>query len=262
MGPSASICEIIATVQGCFSNVAIVPAARQAYEGPNMKRILAVATSNATELNGKKTGLWLSELTHFLAVVVDAGFAYDLASPLGGKVPLDEKSLATLEKDPVNVRFMKDPAFTAQLEASLEASAVDPARYAAIYLAGGHGTMWDFRQSGDLQRVITALYSAGKHVTAVCHGVAGLVDATDATGKVIVKDRRVTGFSNFEDRLGGTKKLMPYLLEDALKGNGAKYHKNVIPFTERVEVDGVLITGQNPQSARAVRVALVGQLKG
>ena len=57
----------------------------------------------------------------------------------------------------------------------------------------------------------------------------------------------MTGFSNVEDSLAGVKKLMPFLLEDALEQQGAVYKKNLVPFTERVEVDGQLMHGQNPQ---------------
>jgi putative intracellular protease/amidase len=95
----------------------------------------------------------------------------------------------------------------------------------------------------------------------VCHGVSGFVDSVDDKGNVIVKGKVVTGFSNLEDTIGGTKSLMPFLLEDALKKSGGNYKKNLIPFTSRVEVDGKLITGQNPLSAKGVGVALVGQLQ-
>jgi putative intracellular protease/amidase len=227
-----------------------------------MRKILAVATSDATVLNGKKTGLWLSELTHFLDVIDRAGFTFDLASPLGGKVPLDEKSVTPGElKEPVNARFLADPTFVAKLENSLKCSEVDPTQYVALYLAGGHGTMFDFRQSADLQRIITALYSADRFVSGVCHGVSGFVDSVDARGERIVRGKDVTGFSNMEDTLAGTKKLMPFLLEDALKESGGNYKKNLLPFTNRVEVDGKLITGQNPQSARGVGEAMVQALK-
>ncbi len=226
-----------------------------------MAKILAVATSDATELNGKKTGLWLSELTHFLDVIDQAGFSYDIASPRGGKIPLDEKSIEGMMKDPVNARFMNDPAFQGQLEGSLRLSDVDAAQYTAIYLAGGHGTMFDFRQSPDLQRILTEMHGAGRYLTGVCHGVSGLVDAKDAGGGLIVSGKAVTGFSNVEDTLAGVKKLLPYLLEDELKRCGADYKKNLLPFTERVEVDGQLITGQNPQSAKAVGQRLVEQLR-
>lgn len=226
-----------------------------------METILAIATNNATRLNGHTTGLWLSELTHFLDVVVRAGYGYDIASPEGGKIPLDEKSVEPAQlRDPVNARFMADRSFVEKLESSLKCSDVDPARYVALYLSGGHGTMFDFRQSASLQKLITAFHDAGKHLTGVCHGVSGLVDAVDGKGRLIVEGRVVTGFSNIEDALAGSKRFMPFLLEDELEKNGAKYRKNILPFTRRVEVDGKLITGQNPQSARGVGVALVERL--
>lgn len=226
-----------------------------------MTKILAISTSNATELNGKKTGLWLSELTHFLDVIRDAGYEFDLASPLGGKIPLDEKSVDSFRKDPVNARFMDDPNFVKMLEGSLRCDEVDPSQYVALYLAGGHGTMFDFRQSPDVQRLITELYSAGGFLSGVCHGVAGFVDSVDSAGQTIIRGKRVTGFTNVEDRLAGTLHLMPFLLEDELKRSGAHFEGNLIPFTSRVEVDGRLITGQNPQSARAVGVKLVEALR-
>jgi hypothetical protein len=75
-----------------------------------------IATSADPSLKGKKTGLWLSELTHFLDVIVKAGWEFDVASPRGGKIPLDEGSATDSQlKDPVNARFMKDPRFVAQL---------------------------------------------------------------------------------------------------------------------------------------------------
>lgn len=121
--------------------------------------------------------------------------------------------------------------------------------------------MFDFRQSADLQKLITRLYSDKRFVSGVCHGVSGFIDSVDAQGNRIVKGRSVTGFTNFEDLLGGTKKLMPFLLEDELKKGGAVFKKNLIPFTSRVEVDGRLITGQNPQSARAVGAKLLEGLR-
>lgn len=227
-----------------------------------MTRVLAIATNNNAELHGKRTGLWLSELTHFLDVIEKAGIAYDIASPLGGKIPLDEKSAASLTSDPINARFMADPKFVDALEHSMKCADVDASRYDAIYLSGGHGTMFDFRQSPDLQRVITELAGAGRYLTGVCHGVAGFVDSVDPRGAVIVKGKRVTGFSNIEDTLAGVKDALPFLLEDALEASGADYHKNLVPFTSRVEVDGTLITGQNPQSAKEVGEKLVEHLRG
>lgn len=227
------------------------------------QKILAIATNDATLINGKKTGLWLSELTHFLEIVDKAGYGWDLASPRGGKIPLDEGSATAKQlADPANAYFMAKPEFRAALEDSKAVADVDPSQYVAIYLAGGHGTMFDFRQSSDLQQVITTLHTQNAWLTGVCHGVAGFVDSVDRSGGRIVTGKAVTGFSNFEDLLARSKAFMPFLLEDALKQSGAHYKKNWLPFTNRVEVDGRLITGQNPQSAKGVGEALVRALSG
>src|SRR5262249_5177138 len=104
-----------------------------------MPKILTIATNSSPLLHGKPSGLWLSELTHFLEQVVQAGYDYDLASPLGGKIPIDErrKSLARqLESDAVNARFMAQPAFVACLERSLPCSELTAEPYAALYLSG------------------------------------------------------------------------------------------------------------------------------
>jgi hypothetical protein len=84
-----------------------------------MQKILVVATNDASIINGKRTGLWLSELTHFLEVVDRAGLGHDLCSPRGGKIPLDESSVTPKQlADPANARFMQRREFTAALENS------------------------------------------------------------------------------------------------------------------------------------------------
>ncbi|PIL86685.1 type 1 glutamine amidotransferase domain-containing protein, partial [Acinetobacter baumannii] len=45
------------------------------------------------------TGLWLTELTHFYDVASAAGYEMDFVSPLGGQVPLDERSLKSIYLD-------------------------------------------------------------------------------------------------------------------------------------------------------------------
>lgn len=226
-----------------------------------MRKILTVATNSDPTLHYGKTGLWLSELTHFSDVFSQAGFIVDVASPKGGVIPLDTHS--TTEKqlaDEANVRFLADERLAASLKDSLAVADADCEAYEAIYLAGGHGTMWDFRASPELQAAITAFYSAGKVVSAVCHGVAGLVDSVDADGARIIAGKAITGFSNMEDRLARTLKEMPFRLEDALKEAGADYKKNWVPFTSRVEVAGNVFTGQNPQSAKALAERVLAAL--
>ena len=56
-------------------------------------------------------------------------------------------------------------------------------------------------------------------------------------------------------------KNVPYELESRLKDLGADYHNALIPFTSRVEKDGLFITGQNPMSAGPAANALIKALQ-
>lgn len=128
-------------------------------------------------------------------------------------------------------------------------------------MSGGHGVMFDYRQSPELQKKITEFNDAGKLLASVCHGTGAFTDSKDGKGNLIIKGRRLTGYSTLEERLGSSYSAMPYLLEPEFAKNGAIYKKAWIPFTNHVEEDGNLITGQNPQSARGVAKAVLNYLK-
>jgi putative intracellular protease/amidase len=54
---------------------------------------------------------------------------------------------------------------------------------------------------------------------------------------------------------------VPFNLEEEMKKRGADYSKAKKPFDTYVVEDGLLITGQNPGSARAVGEAVVKKLQ-
>lgn len=118
-----------------------------------------------------------------------------------------------------------------------------------IYLAGGHGAMFDFPDNATLQTLIKDHYENNKVVGAICHGVCGLLNVKLSNGEYLVKDKKVTGFSWFEEGLAGKKKLVPFDLESALKERRADYKKSLIPMMPEVVTDGNLITGQDPFSS-------------
>ncbi|NOT90536.1 MAG: type 1 glutamine amidotransferase domain-containing protein [Ferruginibacter sp.] len=191
-----------------------------------------------------------------------AGCRVDIASPLGGNIPLDvsKHSFDKQMKDSSNAKFMRIPYLTFSLKNSLSISKIYAQDYEAIYLAGGHGAMFDFRQSESLQSKLTEFHSANKILSGVCHGVAGFIDTKDKSGNHIVKNKKVTGFSNFEDKLAEAIEHLPFLLETDLKQAGAIYRKSLIPFMARVETEYNFITGQNPASAKGVGKAVVKML--
>lgn len=221
-----------------------------------IKPVLCVVTSHPIRGDtGEPTGFAMVELTHPLDVFGKAGIPVEIASVRGGHPPIDFFDLS----DPVNDRFWHDAPFREALAHSLVLSEVDPARYSAVFFAGGHGTMWDFADSAAVQRVIRAIYEAGGIVSAVCHGPAALVNATLADGRHLVAGKRLAAFTDDEEAEVKYTHVVPYLLASTLKQRGA-LHQPAPNWTANVVVDGRLITGQNPASAHGVGEAIVEQL--
>ncbi len=222
------------------------------------RKILVVVTSNDHfGSTAETTGYWLGEVSHFYDVAIKSGFEIDFASPLGGSPPVDEGSMQL--KDPVNVRFLADTAAIQKLEHSLTAAQVNPDDYAAIYFAGGHGPMWDLVDNEDFHSLSRAIYERGGVVSAVCHGPVALLNLRLSDGTSILDGKRATGLANIEERLTGKAKKVPFLLQTEMKKRGARYHRG-FPFASHVEVDGRLVTGQNPKSTRAVAQKVVALL--
>jgi putative intracellular protease/amidase len=217
-----------------------------------LKPVLFVVTSHGTKgSTGQPTGYYLGEVTHPLAELKDAGIPVEFASIQGGEPPVDGLEL----DDKVNARFWNDAGFREAMKHTLKLGQVDPARYSAIYFAGGHGAMWDFPASPDVARITQTVYEQGGIVAAVCHGPAALVDVKLADGSYLVAGKRVSAFTNEEENAVGLSGVVPFLLADKLKEDGA-LHEAAPMWTSKVIVDGRLITGQNPQSAAGVGAAI------
>ncbi|MEO5958680.1 MAG: type 1 glutamine amidotransferase domain-containing protein, partial [Opitutaceae bacterium] len=179
----------------------------------------------------------------------DKGYAVDIASPLGGAAPVDPGSLtAADDTGSAAARFQADGAAQALIASTTALAAVDPASYAAVFVAGGHGAMWDLPEDLDLARAISSVDARGGVVAAVCHGPAGLVSARRGDGSAVVAGRRVAVFTDAEESAAGLTEVVPFLLESRFRELGAV----VVPaplWADNAVRDGNLVTGQNPASA-------------
>lgn len=217
-----------------------------------IKPVLCVVTSHPIKGDsGQATGFWLSELTHPLAVLRDAGIPTELASVRGGQPPVDGFDLS----DEINARFWGDSEFRSALANSLSLADVDAGRYSGVFFAGGHGTMWDFADSPAVQGVTREIYEAGGVVAAVCHGPAALVNVKLNDGSYLVAGRRLAAFTDEEEAEVQATNVVPFLLASTLKKRGAS-HQGAPNWSANVVVDGRLVTGQNPASAHGVGEAL------
>lgn len=222
----------------------------------SIKPVLIVMTSHGTKgENGDPTGFFLGEVTHPLAVLEAAGIPVAFASIQGGEPPVDGLDL----DDETNRRYWHNHTFRAAIRSTQKLADVDPADYSAIFFAGGHGAMWDLPGNAAVNDATRAVYEAGGLVGAVCHGPAALVDVTLADGRYLVDGRRVSAFTDAEEKAVGLDHVVPFLLASRLVERGAD-HQPADDWTPQVVVDDRLITGQNPQSAAGVGEALRDRL--
>ncbi|GAA4474703.1 type 1 glutamine amidotransferase domain-containing protein [Rhodococcus olei] len=216
------------------------------------KRILNVVTNvGHYDDPAHPTGLWLSELSHAWRVFEQHGFDQTLVSPAGGRSPLEPRSLKFPNYDRTAKAWRADPARMALLETTAGPEGINAADYDAIFFTGGHAVMYDFPDSAGLQRITREIYERGGVVASVCHGYCGLLNTRLSDGSHLVAGRKVTGFARQEEVLARVNKLVPYNAEDEMKKRGALYTKAKLPFVSYTVVDGNLVTGQNPGSARA-----------
>eukprot|EP01025_Chloroclados_australasicus_P055806 TRINITY_DN6850_c0_g1_i1.p1 TRINITY_DN6850_c0_g1~~TRINITY_DN6850_c0_g1_i1.p1 ORF type:complete len:236 (-),score=37.30 TRINITY_DN6850_c0_g1_i1:298-1005(-) len=217
------------------------------------KRILILTTSHSTlGDSGQTTGSWAEELAAPYYLFKDKGYVVDIASVKGGKVPMDEASFQEDFVTPYVTKMQGDKKLQKQLDKSLKLEKVKADNYVAIYLPGGHGTVFDLPDNEKLQSLLATMYQQDKVISAVCHGPSGLVNAKLSDGTPIIQGKNVAGFSNTEEVAVGKDKYVPFLLEDKLKERGGKYVK-VDDWQPHAIRDGKLVTGQNPASS--VRVA-------
>ena len=176
------------------------------------------------------------------------GAAVTVASPKGGEPPLDPKSDNTDGQTEATERFKKDRAAQTVLASTVKLADVRVDDYDAIFYPGGHGPMWDMPDNPTSIALIEAFVKADKPVGAVCHAPVALVNVRGKDGKYLVEGKRVTGFTNTEEEAVGLTAVVPFLLEDRLKERGGIFSKaaNWVPY---VQVDGKLVTGQNPASS-------------
>lgn len=215
------------------------------------KRILHVVTNvGHYDDADHPTGLWLSELTHAWHVFEEAGYEQTLVSPAGGKVPLEPRALKFPNIDKTAKAWLEDPAKMALLESTLSPDQVDSAAYDAIYFTGGHAVMYDFPDSEGLQRITRELYERGAVVSSVCHGYCGLLNTKLSDGSYLIAGKQLTGYAWREEELAKVDELVPFNAEKIAKERGGHYEKAKLPFVPYAVVDGNLVTGQNPASAK------------
>jgi putative intracellular protease/amidase/sugar lactone lactonase YvrE len=220
-----------------------------------MTKVLIVTTSHDRfeGANTHPTGVWMEEFALPYLELLKNGIEMTIASPKGGAMPVDPRSLPTPDQE---------KAWQSAIAASkqtINLSEVASTEFDAIFLPGGHGPMFDLPDNPDLQRLLREFHDAGKIIAAVCHGPVGLVGAMLSDGTPLVKDKVLTSYTYSEEITAKLDQEVPFILEQRLRDLGAIFIADENK-ADHVERDGNLITGQNPNSSASIARALVTAL--
>lgn len=220
-------------------------------------RILMIVTSHDKMGDtGHKTGIWLEELAAPYFRFRDAGADITLASPKGGQPPLDPNSQVPDALTDATKRFEGDETAQKAFANTVKLDGLKADDYDALFYPGGHGPLWDLAKDTKSIALIEAFVAQDKPVAAVCHGPAAFVNAKTKDGKPLVAGKKVTGFTNDEEKAVGLEKVVPLLIEDEFTKQGGLYERGDM-WASYAVVDGKLVTGQNPASSEAAADAVV-----
>jgi putative intracellular protease/amidase len=224
-----------------------------------MPKVLLVLTSVDKYPDGSPTGWYLPEAAHPYMKFKQAGFDIEWAS-ITGTATCDPSSIDASKDDKECMDFIKE-AIAGASQTKLDD--VDTGAYDAVLFVGGFGTMWDFPESAACEKVIKAMYAAGKVVAAVCHGPI-VFKNIEVDGVHILKGKEVTGFTNAEENAMGKYAVVsepsgPGSCEDVLAAKGALFKDGGV-FEANVCIAGNIYTGQNPPSAGPLAEAVVAAL--
>lgn len=202
------------------------------------------------------TGFWADEFVAPYRLLLEAGHDVTIATP-GARVPVVDQASLGDDLGPELRAYLEK---VDELESPARLEDVDPAAYDAVFIPGGHGPMQDLAVNPDIARILAAMLpDTGKVVASLCHGPAAFLAAGDADGNWLFKGRKLTAFTDDEEKQAGLADNAPWLLEDRLRAGGANFESGTA-WASHVVVDGNLITAQNPASAEAAGQALLSLL--
>lgn len=236
---------------------------------PAKGKILMVASSPTTsQQTGWPIGFWAAELTHPLRVFQEAGYDVELVSTEGGDLMMDGYSNPTdasgySAHDVITLGYIQQESFNNMLKGTKKLTEVNAADYDAIFLVGGQGPMYTFKDNKDLEKLFVTFYEAGKPSAAVCHSTTLLLDAKKSNGELLVKGKIWTGFADAEEEFADQAvgmKIQPYRIETEAKKLTGTTFKVAAPFSSYAIQDGNLITGQQQNSGAAAAEMVVKQL--
>lgn len=224
------------------------------------KRVLFVASNPAVSpVTGWPVGVWIAELAHPWHIFAEAGYAMDVATPLGGAVEIDAFSDPRHESgysahDFLSLGFLSSPSHAAVLGTTLNLATVDIRSYDAVFFVGGQAPMITFPGNAVMQTAVRTAWESGLVVAIVCHATCLLLDTRLSDGTLLADGKTWTGFADAEEDYADSfvgQRFQPFRIETEARNNAATTFITGGLFRPFAVRDGRLITGQQQFSGAA-----------
>ncbi|GAB4233820.1 MAG: type 1 glutamine amidotransferase domain-containing protein [Ekhidna sp.] len=227
-------------------------------EYPKEKILFVVSNAHYYGESHINTANHFAEIVFAYDVFEKEGYQVDFVSPEGGAIPL-----GYIYSDTLLIQYLYNEDFMNQLERTMNPKHVVPEEYKAIFYAGGGAAMFNVPSDAAIQQLAMDIYEKQDGiVSAVCHGTAGIANLKMQDGSFLVSGRRVNGFPDlFENKEAEYFQQFPFSIEEQVKANGGVFNYSEEGWDGYLEIDGRLITGQDPTSSALVAKAVVKSLK-
>jgi len=225
------------------------------------KKKILILVSNVTEM-GKtekldaRNNLW--EVAPPYHIFLTHGYDVDFASPDGGPV--------AFMMDPLGISSytIKYEGFLDKTAATLTPDQVNTADYAAVFIGGGYGPLFDIAQNEAMLKIMQQIYEKGGVVGGCGHGPGAFANVKLSDGSFMVAGLKVAGFPNSTEVTKSWAKqgtLLPILVEDQLRANGAVViNKDNIADKHDVVIDQRLVSTMFLPSSALVAKEMVNIL--
>lgn len=230
------------------------------------RKILIVASNilhaNDAGQTDARNNLW--EVAPPYHMFVMHGFEVDFVSPKGGKLPF---SLDVDDVDPPGMiaYTIKFERFSEKADNSLTPERVNPDAYAAVFIGGGFGPLFDVASDPKTLGVMGRIYERGGVIGACGHGPGSLSNVRLSNGAYMVAGKRVTGFPNSSEENSKRSKMgriLPFRVEDGLRSRGALFlTKDELADKHDIVADGRLVTTMFLPSCAIAAKQVVDELK-
>jgi len=121
--------------------------------------------------------------------------------------------------------------------------------------------MYGVPENQEIQNIAAEIYAQQGILSSICHGAAGIVHIKNDEGQYLIAGKNVNGFPDiFEDKKADYFQEFPFSIEEKMKERGAYFQYSKEGWDQFYQVDGRIMTAQDPTGGRTIVKKIIEKL--